>query len=98
METRSSRSTDRFHEDKECFNINISGQGNENRKIYCNLMLSLSLQVYITLSFKILKVCTLFIFLKQINKKTEGEQNIKVENLNELVRKNKAVILITTLH
>lgn len=42
------------------------------QKNCCNLTLSLSLQVYITLSCKILRVCTLFIFLKQISKKMEG--------------------------
>lgn len=42
------------------------------QKNCCNLKLSLSLQVYITLSSKILRVCTLFIFLKQISKKMEG--------------------------
>lgn len=74
-ETRSNRSIDGFREDKECFNINISGQGfdtHEATKNYCNQTLSLSLQVYITWSCKILKACTLFIFLKQISKKMEG--------------------------
>lgn len=42
------------------------------QKNCCNLTLSLPLQVYITLSCKILRVCTLFIFLKQISKKMEG--------------------------